>query len=73
MSLLNEMIDDWKGFLRLTPSEQDIKTLQQHERTGRPLGSDSFLTRLEKSIDRLLKLKKPGRKPSNIKNRFSVP
>jgi len=57
------MIDDWKEFLRLTPSGQDIKILQQHERTGRPLGSDGFLTRIEKSIGRLLKPKRPGRKP----------
>ncbi len=62
-SLLNEMIDDWKEFLNSTTSEQDIKMLQQHERTGRPLGSDGFLTHLEKSIDRLLRPKRPGRKP----------
>ena len=62
-SLLNEMVDDWKEFLSLTPSEQDIKMLQLHERTGRPLGSDGFLTRIEKSVGRLLKPKKPGRKP----------
>ncbi len=57
------MIDNWKEFLRLTPSEQDTKMLKQHERTGRPLGSDGFLTRIEKSIGRLLKPKRPGRKP----------
>ena len=65
-SLLDEMIDDWKEFLRLTPTEQDIKMLQQHERTGRPLGSDGFLTRIEKSIGRLLKPKRPGRKPKKV-------
>jgi hypothetical protein len=47
----------------LTPLEQDIKTLQRHERTERPLGSDGFLTRIEKSIGRILKPKRPGRKP----------
>ncbi len=57
------MIDDWKAFLNSTISEQDIKMLQQHERTGRPLGSDGFLTRLEKSIGGLLIPKRPGRKP----------
>ncbi len=62
-SQLKEMIDDWKEFLRFAPSGQDIKMLQQHERTGRPLGSEGFLTRLEKSIGRLLKPKRPGRKP----------
>ncbi len=53
------MIDDWKEFFRLTPSEQDIKILQHHER---PLGSDRFLTRLEKSVGMLLKHKRPGQK-----------
>ncbi len=62
-SPFNEMIDSWKEFLILTSSEQDIKMLQHHERTGRPLGSDGFLTRIEKSIGRLLKLKRPGRIP----------
>ncbi len=44
------------------PPGQVIKMLQQHERTGRPLGSDGFLTHIEKSIDRLLRPKRPGRK-----------
>ncbi|MBZ0109975.1 MAG: hypothetical protein K8F52_15085 [Candidatus Scalindua rubra] len=36
-------IEGIKEFLRLTPSEQSIKMLKQHERTGRSLGSDRFL------------------------------
>ena len=63
LSLLNEKIPDWKDFLSLAPSEEKIKMLQQHERTGRPLGGESFLTRLEKSLGRFLKPKKAGRKP----------
>ncbi|GJQ58893.1 MAG: hypothetical protein SCALA701_16940 [Candidatus Scalindua sp.] len=59
-SLLNETLEDWNEFLNLTTSEQDVKMLQQHERTGRPLGSDGFLTRLEKPIGRLLKPKRSG-------------
>ena len=51
---LNEMIDDWKELLGLTTSEQDIKMLQLHERTGRSLGNDGFLTRLENAIGRIL-------------------
>ncbi len=60
------MIDDWKEFLCSTTSEQDMKMLQQHERTGRPLGSDGFLARLEKPMGRLLKPKKPGRKSKKV-------
>ena len=61
-SLLSDIVSDWKEFLGLEPSNEDIKTLQRHERTGRPLGDESFITSLEKSIGRLLKPKKPGRK-----------
>ncbi|MBU0638071.1 MAG: hypothetical protein KKB50_04340 [Planctomycetes bacterium] len=39
------------------------ETLQRHERTGRPLGDDSFLTKLRDLLNRALKPKKPGRKP----------
>ncbi len=60
------MIDDWEEFLRSTTSEQDIKMLQQHGRTGRPLGRDGFLARLEKSIGRLFKPKKSGWKSMKV-------
>ena len=60
--LINDIVSDWKEFLGLEPSNEDIKTLQRHERTGRPLGDESFITSLEKSIGRLLKSKKSGRK-----------
>jgi len=72
-TLLNEMIDDWKEFLGLTTSEQDIKMLQLHERTGRPLGNDGFLTRIENAIGRILKPKRPGRKPKKGKYMYGVP
>ncbi len=34
-----------------------------HERTGRPLGSESFIEKASKILGRDLKLKKPGPKP----------
>jgi len=36
---------------------------QHHERTGRPLGGEGFVTKLEALLNRVLKPKKPGRKP----------
>jgi len=60
------MVNDWEEFLRCQPSCEDIKTLQRHERTGRPLGDESFITNLVKSIGRYLKHKKPGRKLKQI-------
>jgi len=56
------MVSDCEEFLGLKPSREDIKTLQRHERTGCPLGDESFITSFKKSIGRLLKTKKPGRK-----------
>jgi hypothetical protein len=35
-----------------------------HFRTGRPLGSDAFVTELERETGRVLKKRRPGRKPS---------
>ncbi len=62
-SPLNEIVHDWKEYLSLIPSEDDIRKLKQHERTGRPLGNESFISCLEKSLGKPLKPKKPGRKP----------
>jgi hypothetical protein len=33
-----------------------------HERTGRPLGTDSFIARLEKALGRTLRRQKPSQK-----------
>ena len=39
-----------------------IALLKKHERTGRPLGADSFIEKMELLLDRKLKPKKPGPK-----------
>jgi len=62
-SPLNEIVYDWKEYLSLILSEDDIRKLKRHERTGRPLGNKSFITCLEKSLGKPTKPKKPGRKP----------
>jgi len=38
--------------------------LEQHERTGRPLGDDGFIEKAERLLHRALKKKKPGPKGS---------
>jgi putative transposase len=37
--------------------------IEAHQRTGRPLGSASFVDRLERQTGRRLKPQKPGPKP----------
>lgn len=63
--LLNR-VGDWTTFLETGLDEADHNALQQHERTGRPLGDEPFITRLETTLGRSLQKKKPGpkRRPS---------
>lgn len=53
----------WRQFLKLPAGDADLELLRRHVRTGRPLGSEKFLRRLEKQLHRPLFPGKPGRKP----------
>ena len=58
---LLEMVGDWKLFLAAA-TEKEMENIRKHERTGRPLGSEGFVERLESASGRLLKRGKPGPK-----------
>ena len=53
---------NWPAFLREEPDKQELETLRQHQRTGRPLGGGEFIERLETTLGRRLKLERAGRK-----------
>ena len=55
-------VDKWDEFLHypVDPDQRDM--FQKHERTGRPLGGDAFINRLEIRMGRSLKKKKTGPK-----------
>ena len=59
---LLDLVADWRAFLRQDLSESELLTLRRHERTGRPVGNDKFLGRLERRLQRVLKKQKPGPK-----------
>lgn len=59
---LLEMAGDWRLFLASADDEEQVSEIRKHERTGRPLGTESFVDRLEISLSRLLKRCKPGPK-----------
>ncbi len=61
-SPLREMVGDWREFLNSGIGTDDAEILRLHERTGRPLGSDDFITRLETELARVLHRRKPGPK-----------
>lgn len=59
---LLEMAGDWRVFLAGAGEEEKINDIRKHERTGRPLGAESFVERLESALERILKRGKPGPK-----------
>src|SRR4030065_260441 len=50
---LLEMFGKWDDFLSRGLSDEEIEGFQYHERTGRPLGTDSFIARLENVLGRI--------------------
>jgi len=59
---------------RRTGDPDDLQSrLQRHEQTGRPLGNQAFLNRLEAVLNRTLTHQKPGRKQKKRRNRYGVP
>jgi putative transposase len=60
------MVPDWRRFLNSALPEKELRELREHSRTGRPLGSDSFLDRLEGIVGRILRPQKGGR-PSKLR------
>ena len=53
-------VREWASLLKLGTGDADA--FRRHERTGRPLGSASFLEKLEGALDRPLRPQKPGPK-----------
>lgn len=62
---LLEISPNWEELLLSDPSDEEYEVLKRHERTGRPLGSESFMDRLEELTSRVLKKQKPGPKKDN--------
>ena len=57
------MVADWRGFLNSAIREEELRDLREHGRTGRPLGSATFLEHLEAVVGRVLKPQTGGRPP----------
>ncbi|MBF0416380.1 MAG: transposase [Magnetococcales bacterium] len=61
--LMLDLVLDWSLFLASRLADETMEALRRHEQTGRPLGSELFLDKLETQLKRILKPQKPGRKP----------
>ena len=64
---LLKLVPSWAKHLSADTDEETIRRLHRHEATGRPVGSDRFLTRLEKIVGRPLRPQRPGRKKKTRK------
>jgi putative transposase len=58
------LVSDWKGFLCAEAPADDVRQLRRHERTGRPLGTEQFITDVERTLHRTLRRRTPGPKRS---------
>jgi hypothetical protein len=61
---LLERVGDWSAFLSLPADEDEVDILRRHQRTGRPLGDDAFVERLETSLGRNLHPANPAPSPA---------
>lgn len=41
--------------------EEEINNIRSHTRSGRPIGSESFIEKMEQKLDRIFKLRPRGR------------
>jgi len=65
---LLEVVGDWREFLSEPEKAEEAAALRQRERTGRPLGSESFIVWLEGVVGRGLRPRKRGPKPGVVRS-----
>ena len=56
------IVGNWQELLASDLPEQEYERLRRHERSGRPLGDDAFLAKLEEMTTRVLRKQRPGPK-----------
>ncbi|MBN1938383.1 MAG: transposase [Candidatus Aminicenantes bacterium] len=61
-SPFKSQIKDWRAYLRKRENEAELQEIRDRIRTGRPFGSEEFIDRLEKTLDREIRPRKPGPK-----------
>ncbi len=65
--LLKLVDKNWDDFLSVKSAASDMEKFRSHEKSGRPLGSDQFIEKLELMLNRTLKPRKAGRKKQKQK------
>jgi putative transposase len=60
-----DRVPDWEAYLSSSTHNDKAEAIQQHNRTGRPLGSTRFIQLIELQTGKALTPKRPGPKPSS--------
>lgn len=58
-----DRVPNWSAYLEDCVPRDELKELRSHSSTGRPLGSDAFVKRVERLLSRRLKPRRPGPAP----------
>ncbi|MCG8369049.1 MAG: transposase [Proteobacteria bacterium] len=58
-----QRVSDWDAYLSTIDSAETTESIRKHTCTGRPLGDDSFVDRMELLTGRRLKKRRPGPAP----------
>lgn len=67
---LLEMFGDWRDYLSKGISSEEAQDFRRHEKTGRPLGDEIFLTSLEETLGQDFRPQKTGPKGPRNKKEF---
>jgi putative transposase len=65
---LLDRVPDWRTFLADGMDEETLAAIRGNTRTGRPLGAESWLKKMENALDRKLRKARPGPKKGAAKN-----
>ena len=55
---------EWRRLLRRGTAAEEMEAMRTRTRTGPPLGAPGFVERLERTLGRVLRRKKPGTTPA---------
>jgi len=57
---------DWKEFIEAPDNPDEMDGIREKTRTGRPLGTDDYIERLEGQLKRFFKLEPKGRPKKKV-------
>jgi len=57
----SRQMKDYAELMKAGIKEQEVNNIRNHTRSGRPIGSESFIVKMERKLDRIFKVRPRGR------------